>query len=103
MRLVKKSIEKKSHATWTCFDYDNIAIAISKEIITLAISSEDLKYLVPSEVQIKDKISSEYFIGLLLPISKEQLQDKTYCEIVDIIAKICEEYLPLNIIMREDF
>lgn len=96
-RLVKKSIEKKSHAAWTCFDYDNIAIGISKEIVTLTISPEDLKYLVPGEVQVRDKIDSEYFIGLLLPISKEQLQDKTYCEIVDIIAKMCEEYLPLNI------
>ncbi len=96
-RLVKKSIEKKSHATWTCFDYDNIAIAVSKEIEILSMSSEDMKYLVPGEVQVKDKIDSEYFIGLLLPISKEQLQDETYCEIVNIIAKICEEYLPLNI------
>lgn len=97
-RLVKKSIEKKSHLTWTCFDYDNIAFRISKNIESLLIPTEETKYLVPGEVQVKDKIESDYIVGLILPITEEQLTDEKSILFIEQIAQICEQNdFPLDI------
>ena len=97
-KLVKKSIERKSHSTWTCFDYNNIAFRISKNIEPLLIPTEETKYLVPGEVQVRDKIDSDYIVGLILPITEEQLQDEKNIQIIDAIAKICEKNdFPLDI------
>lgn len=96
--LVKKSIERKSHSTWTCFDYDNIAFAISKHIEPLLVPHTEMKGIVPGEVQVKDKIDSEYIIGLILPLSQEQLLDKNNMSFVDKISEMCKQNnFPLDI------
>jgi len=95
-RLIQKAIERKDHCTITCFDHDYIAFAISRDV---PIVSEELtKGLALGEVQVKDKIDSEYIVGLILPFSQEQLLDSTPALIVDKISEICSQNdFPLDI------
>ncbi len=95
-RFIKKAIERKDHQNFTCFDYDYIALAISKDVPIIPI--DETKGLALGEVQVKDKIDSEFIVGLILPISKEQLVDENLNMIVDIISEFCmKKGLPLNI------
>ncbi len=95
-RFIKKSIELKDHQTFTCFDYDYIALAVSKDVPI--IPKEETKGLALGEVQVKDKIDSEFIVGLILPISKEQLVDEKLNMFVNTISELCmKNGLPLNI------
>ena len=50
------------------------------------------------EIQVKDKIDSQYIVGLILPIPEEQLQDEKNIQIVDAFVNVCEKNgLPLDI------
>lgn len=95
-RFIKKAIERKDHQFITCFDYDYIAFAISREVPV--VPKEQTKGLALGEVQVQDKIDSEYIAGLILPFSKEQLADDTIELIIDKISEICNQNdLPLDI------
>lgn len=70
-RFIKKAIERKDHQVFTCFDYDYIAFAVSKDVPL--VPQEETYGLALGEVQVKDKIDSQYIVGLILPIAEEQL------------------------------
>lgn len=94
--FVKKSIEKKFHHSITCFDYDYIGVAVSREVPI--VPKEQTRGLALGEVQVRDKVDSEYIIGLILPFSQEQLLDPTNILIVDKISEICNQNaFPLDI------
>ena len=95
-RFIKRAIERKDHKSFTCFDYDYIAIAVSKDIPIL--SNEETKGLSLGEVQVKDKVDSKYIVGLILPFSKEQLEDEKVNMLINIISEICmKNDFPLDI------
>lgn len=95
-QIIKKCIEKKFVGGITCFNYNYIGFAISREIPIVL--KEQTMGLAMGEVQVFDKIDSEYIVGLILPISLEQLQDEFNKLIVDKIFEMCEENeFPLNI------
>lgn len=95
-RFIKKAIERKDHQFITCFDYDYIAFAISREVPV--VPKEQTKVLALGEVQVQDKIDSEYIVGLILPFSKEQLVDDSTELIIDKISEICNQNdFPLDI------
>ena len=100
-RFIKKTIELKAHQNFTCFDYDYIGLAVSKDVPI--IPKEETKGLALGEVQVKDKIDSEFIIGLILPISKEQWIDEKINMFVNRISELCmKKGLPLNIYNYED-
>ena len=93
---IKKAIEMKDHRFITCFDYDYIAFAVSRDVPI--VSSEQTHGLALGEVQVQDKIDSEYIVGLILPITEEQLQDEKNSQIVEAFASVCEKNgFPLDI------
>ena len=95
-RFVKKAIERKDHQTFTCFDYDYIAFAVSRDVPL--VPQEDTYGLALGEVQVKDKVDSQYIVGLILPITEEQLQDEKNIQIVETFASVCEKNgFPLDI------
>jgi len=95
-RFIKKAIEKKDHQIFTCFDYDYIAFAVSRDVPL--VPQEDTRGLALGEVQVKDKVDCQYIIGLILPIPVEQLQDEKNIQIVDAFVDICEKNgFPLDI------
>ena len=95
-RFIKKAIEKKDHKNFTCFDYGYIAFAVSRDVPL--VSQQETHGLSLGEVQVKDKIDSQYIVGLILPIPEEQLQDEKNIQIVDAFVNVCEKNgLPLDI------
>lgn len=95
-RFIKKAIERRDHQFITCFDYDYIAFAISKDVPV--VSREHTKGLALGEVQVENKIDSDYIVGLILPFPADQLQDERNMAIVDTISKIClQNDFPLDI------
>ena len=83
-RFIKKSIEKKDHQMFTCFDYDYIAFAVSRDVP-----------LVPQE---ETHGLAQYIVGLILPITEEQMQDEKNIQIVEAFASLCEKNeFPLDI------
>ena len=95
-RFVKKAIERKDHQTFTCFDYDYIAFAVSRDVPL--VPQEETHGLALGEVQVKDKINSQYIVGLVLPISEEQLQDEQNAQVINTFANVCEKNgFPLDI------
>lgn len=95
-RFIKKSIEKKDHQMFTCFDYDYIAFAVSRDVPL--VPQEETQGLALGEVQVKDKVDSQYIVGLILPITEEQMQDEKNIQIVEAFASLCEKNgFPLDI------
>ena len=95
-RFIKKAIEKKDHQMLTCFDYDYIAFGVSKDVPL--VPQEETNGLALGEVQVKDKVDSQYIVGLILPITEEQMQDEKIIQIVEAFASLCEENgFPLDI------
>ena len=95
-RFIKKSIERKDHQTFTCFDYDYIAFAVSRDVPL--IPQEETHGLALGEVQVKDKIDSQYIVGLILPIPEEQMQEEQNVQVINMFANICENNgFPLDI------
>ena len=95
-RFIKKSIEKKDHQMFTCFDYDYIAFAVSRDVPL--VPQEETDGLALGEVQVKDKVDSQYIVGLILPITEEQMQDEKNIQIVEAFASLCEKNgFPLDI------
>lgn len=95
-RFIKKAIEKKDHRSITCFDYSYIAFAVSRDVPL--VQSQETYGLSLGEVQVKDKIDSQYIVGLIIPISEEQLQDEKTIQIIDAFINVCEKNgLPLDI------
>ena len=95
-RFIKKSIEKKDHQMFTCFDYDYIAFAVSRDVPL--VPQEETHGLALGEVQVKDKVDSQYIVGLILPITEEQMQDEKNIQIVEAFASLCEKNgFPLDI------
>lgn len=95
-RFIKKSIEKKAHQMFTCFDYDYIAFAVSRDVPL--VPQEETDGLALGEVQVKDKVDSQYIVGLILPITEEQMQDEKNIQIVEVFASLCEKNgFPLDI------
>ena len=91
-KFVSKSIELKMHKDYTCFDYDYIAFAISRDVPILKAS--ETRGLALGEVQVKDKIGFEYVTGLIIP----SLPEKSNNELVEVITNICEQNdTPLDI------
>ena len=88
-RFIKKSIEKKDHQMFTCFDYDYIAFAVSRDVPL--VPQEETHGLALGEVQVKDKVDSQYIVGLILPITEEQMQDGKNIQIVEAFASLCEK------------
>lgn len=94
--FIRHAIKRKDHQVITCFDYDYIAFAVSREVPI--VSKEQTKGLALGEVQVKDKIDSEYIVGLILPFAEEQLQDEATWIIIDKISEICNQNnFPLDI------
>ena len=95
-RFIKKAIKLKDHQSFTCFDYDYIALAVSKDVPIIA--KEETKGLALGEVQVKNKIDIDFIVGLILPISKEQLADEKIHMFVDAIFELCmKNGISLNI------
>ena len=95
-RFIKKAIEKKDHQMFTCFDYDYIAFAVSRDVPL--VPQEETHGLALGEVQVKDKVDSQYIVGLILPITEEQMQDEKNIQIVEAFANLCEKNgFPLDI------
>ena len=95
-RVIKKAIEKKDHQMFTCFDYDYIAFAVSRDVPL--VPQEETYGLALGEVQVKDKVDSQYIVGLILPITEEQMQDEKNIQIVEEFASLCEKNgFPLDI------
>ena len=94
--VIKKSIEKKGHQMFTCFDYDYIAFAVSRDVPL--VPQEETHGLALGEVQVKDKVDSQYIVGLILPITEDQMQDEKNIQIVEAFASLCEKNgFPLDI------
>ena len=95
-RFIKKAIEKKDHQMFTCFDYDYIAFAVSRDVPL--VPQEETHGLPLGEVQVKDKVDSQYICGLILPITEEQMQDEKNVQIVEAFVSLCEKNgFPLDI------
>lgn len=95
-RFIKKAIELKSHQFITCFDYNFLAFAISREVPI--VSKDETQGLALGEVQVKDKIDSEYIVGLIVPFQKEDMSIEENVKYVDMLSQICEKYdFKLNI------
>ena len=95
-RFIKKSIEKKAHQMFTSFDYDYIAFAVSRDVPL--VPQEETHGLALGEVLVKDKVDSQYIVGLILPITEEQMQDEKNIQIVEAFASLCEKNgFPLDI------
>ncbi len=95
-RFIKKAIERKDHQTFTCFDYDYIAFAVSRDVPL--VPQEETHGLALGEVQVKDKVDSQYIVGLILPITEEQMQDDKNVQIVEAFVGLCEKNgFPLDI------
>ena len=88
-RFIKKAIERRDHQSFTCFDYDYIAFAVSRDVPL--VPQEETHGLALGEVQVKDKIDSQYIVGLILPIPEEQLQDEQNVQVINMFANICEK------------
>lgn len=69
--------------------YDYIDFAISRDIPV--VSKDQTRNLALGEVQVKNKIDSEYIVGLILPFSLEQIQDEKNKLIVNRISEICSQ------------
>ncbi len=95
-RFIKEAIEKKKHQMFTCFDYDYIAFAVSRDVPI--VPKEETHGLSLGEVQVKDKVDSQYIVGLILPMTEEQVQDEKNVQIVEAFASLCEKNgFPLDI------
>lgn len=95
-RFIKRAIEKKTHKFITCFDYNFIAFAISKDI--KVVPSEETHGLALGEVQVQDSISEEYIKGIILPFGLNDLYNENVSKIVDMISELCNKNeMPLNI------
>jgi hypothetical protein len=88
-RFIRKAIENKNHKSYTCFDYDYLAFAVSKDVPIVSI--DQTKSLALGEVQVKDKIDEKYIVGLVLPISEEDLLTENKLLIVENICQLCEQ------------
>ena len=86
--FIKKSIRNKSSITCTCFNYHYIGFAISRDI--QVIPKEDTNGLALGEIQVYDKIDTNYIIGLILPFSKKQANNE-YSGFIDKIYSLCEQ------------
>ena len=81
---------------FTCFDYDYIAFAVSRDVPL--VPQEETHGLALGEVQVKDKVDSQYIVGLILPITEEQMRDEKNIQIVEAFASLCEKNgFPLDI------
>ncbi len=101
-RFIKKAIEKKEHQRFTCFDYDYIAFAVSRDVPL--VPQEKTHGLALGEVQVKEKVDSQYIVGLILPIAEEQMQDEKNMQIVEAFANLCKKNgFPLDIYNYEGF
>lgn len=95
-RFIKRAIEKKDHKTFTCFDYDYVALAVSKDI--KIVPSNETHGLALGEVQVQDFVSENYILGIILPFSVDELLDDKISKIVDMISSICQSCdMPLDI------
>lgn len=95
-RFIRTAIRIKDSQSLTCFDYNYIALAVSREVPI--IPREQTKGLAYGEVQVKDKIDLEYVVGLILPISQEQLLDENIMLAVNKISELCtQNKFPLDI------
>lgn len=99
-RFIKKAIEKKDHKNFTCFDYNYIAFAISKDI--KIVPSEETHGLALGEVQVQDSISEEYIKGIILPFGVKDLNSESILKIIDMISELCDKSdMPLDIYSYE--
>ena len=95
-RFIIKAIEKKDHQIFTCFDYDYIAFAVSRDVPV--VPQVETRGLALGEVQVKDKVDFQYIVGLILPIPEEKLQDEKNVQIIETFTTICEKNgFPLDI------
>ena len=95
-RYVARAIKNRDHQLITCFDYNYIAFAVSKDVPI--VPREETNGLALGEVQVKDKIDNEYIKGLILPLDKEQLYDEKNVKLIDKVVSICLECdFPLDI------
>lgn len=95
-RIIKKCIDKKDEGNITCFNYNYIGFAVSREVPI--VPKEQTKGLAIGEVQVSNKIDSEYIVGVVLPFSQEQLENEGVKSFVEKINEICEKNnFPLNI------
>jgi len=95
-KFIKVAINVQDHRFITCFDYDYIAFAVSRDVSI--VPEQETKGLAFGEVQVKDKIDSDYIMGLILPFSKQQLLDERCVEIIEKVADICNQNnFPLDI------
>lgn len=95
-KFIKKAIEKKADQTFACFKYDYIGFAVSRDVPI--VPQEETCGLALGEVQVKDKIDSQYIVGLILPITEEQMLDEACKKEVDTFLSICEQNgLPLDV------
>lgn len=86
-RFIKKAIERKDHQFITCFDYNYISFAISKDI--KIVPSEETHGLALGEVQVQDSISEEYIKGIILPFEVNDLDNENILKIIDMISELC--------------
>lgn len=95
-RFIRKCIERKDKGNFTCFNYNYIAFAISKDVPL--VPKEQTKGLALGEVQVFNKIDSEYIVGLVLPFSREQLFNEKINSTVETIYEVLENnHFPLDI------
>lgn len=94
--FVQKAIEIKDHRIITCFDYDYMAFAVSRDVPIMP--KEQTRGKALGEVCVKNKIDSKYIVGLIIPFSKEMLLNQNVSMIVDRLSEICRQNdFPLDI------
>lgn len=99
-KFIKKAIERKDHKWITCFDYNYIAFAISKDIEVVPL--EETHGLALGEVQVQDFISEEYIKGIVLPFGLKDLYNEATSKIIDKISELCDRNgMPLDIYSYE--
>ncbi len=95
-RFIKRAIESRDHINITCFDYDYIALAVSRDIQIVPFS--ETCGLALGEVQVQDLVSENYISGIILPFSTNDLLDDKVLKFLDKITSICNYYnMPLDI------
>ena len=95
-RFIKHAIKRKDHNGFTCFDYNYIAFAISKDI--KIVSSEETHGLALGEVQVQDSIGEEFIKGIILPFEVDDLNNENILKIIDMISVLCDKSgIPLDI------
>ena len=95
-RFIKHAIKRKDHNSFTCFDYNYIAFAISKDI--KIVSSEETHSLALGEIQVQDSIGEEFNKGIILPFEVDDLNNENILKIIDMISVLCDKSgIPLDI------